>query len=353
MNAIRRALYTCLMLGSVVFADQITLKNGDRLTGSILKNDGEKLTMKTELAGEVTVPWEAVTAIATSEAVHIELKDGQHVVGALNMDEGRIQVSTAETGSVSASRDSVKFIRSKAEQAAYDAEIDRYRNPRLVDLWGGFLDLAFATTQGNAETSTFTLGGEASRITTRDKISVRYTSLYARSDASGESITTANAKRGGITYNLNLSPRWFTFGSVDLEFDEFQNLDLRFVPAGGLGAHMIRRERTTLDFQLGAAANREFFSTGLRRTSGEVLLGEEFIHQFNDRTSVRQKMVVFPNVTDGGSYRVNFDTSAVAALNRWLSWQFTASNRYLSNPVPGRKKNDILFTTGVRLTFAK
>src|SRR5690349_7433192 len=127
-----RAVYMCLILVSSAFADQITLKNGDRLTGTILKNDGEKLTMKTELAGDVTVPWEAVTGITTSEAVHIELKDGQRVVGALNMDNGRINVSTAETGAVSASRESVRFIRSKAEQIAYDAEIDRYRNPRLV-----------------------------------------------------------------------------------------------------------------------------------------------------------------------------------------------------------------------------
>ena len=50
---------------------------------------------------------------------------------------------------------------------------------------------------------------------------------------------------------------------------------------------------------------------------------------------------------------MNFDLSADTALWRWLSWQFTASDRLLSNPVPGRRKNDILFTTGVRLTFAR
>jgi hypothetical protein len=31
----------------------------------------------------------------------------------------------------------------------------------------------------------------------------------------------------------------------------------------------------------------------------------------------------------------------------------TISDRYLSNPLPGKKTNDILLTTGLRLTFAK
>jgi len=50
---------------------------------------------------------------------------------------------------------------------------------------------------------------------------------------------------------------------------------------------------------------------------------------------------------------VNFDVGTVTALTRWLSWQLTYSDRYLSNPVPGRKNNDVLFTTGFRITFAR
>jgi len=50
---------------------------------------------------------------------------------------------------------------------------------------------------------------------------------------------------------------------------------------------------------------------------------------------------------------MNFDTTFVTALKKWFSLQFTFSDRYLSNPVPGRKTNDVLYSTGVRLTFAQ
>jgi len=63
----------------------------------------------------------------------------------------------------------------------------------------------------------------------------------------GVKATTANAKRGGLAYNLDFLPRWFVFGSVDLENDQFQSLNLRFAPAGGLGYHVVRDERTQFD----------------------------------------------------------------------------------------------------------
>lgn len=334
-------------------ADQVTLKNGDRLTGSVVKFDGKTLTFKSEYAGPVSLPWDAVTTLTSTSPLHIGLQDGQTVVGAVSADAGNFQIQTQNTGTVVAARDTVKSLRSKEEQAAYDAEIERYRNPRLIDLWAGFVDLGFAQTQGNADTANLTVSANANRITSRDKTGVHFTSLYSRNDASGRSVVSANAIRGGLNYSLNVSTKAFAFGSVDLEFDEFQSLDLRFSPAGGFGYHAVKSERTVFDLLGGVSLNKEFFSSNVRRTSGEVLLGEELVYKLSSITSLRHKLVVYPNVTDTGRYRINFDTSAVTNLRKWMAWQFTVSDRFLSNPVPGRKKNDLLITTGLRFTLAK
>jgi putative salt-induced outer membrane protein YdiY len=215
------------------------------------------------------------------------------------------------------------------------------------------LDLGFAATKGNADTQTFTLSSRADRATNRDKISVYYTSIFSSNDTTGTKITTANSKRGGVTYDVNLNKRWFAWGAVDLESDEFQALDLRFVPAGGMGHHTIATDRTKLDVRLGVAGNREFFASGLHRNSAEILLGQDFVHNFSKTTSLQERLRFFPNMSDGGAYRINFDTTFATALAKWFSLQFTVSDRYLSNPVPGRKSNDVLYSTGVRLTFAK
>jgi hypothetical protein len=70
-------------------------------------------------------------------------------------------------------------------------------------------------------------------------------------------------------------------------------------------------------------------------------------------TSVTQSMRVFTNLSDTGSYRFNFDIGSSTILKRWLGLHVTASDRFLSNPVQGRQRNDLLISTGFRLTFAK
>jgi putative salt-induced outer membrane protein len=340
-----------LILNCTLLADQVTMKNGDRLSGAIVKYDGKNLIIKSELAGQVTIPWDAVTSITSSEPLNVGLKDGQMLVGEVTTTDGKFNVATKDTGTVAAAKDTVQVIRSKDEQAAYDADIDHSRNPRLIDLWVGSLDLGYATTRGNTDTDSFTLNTDVTRSTTRDKIEAKFTMIDSSSNASGKDITTANAKRGGIAYNLNIDKKWFGFGSVNLESDQFQSLDLRFNPAGGLGYHAINTPKTTFDLQLGASEDREYFSTGLDRSFTEVMVGEEFVRKVNASTSIHEQATLFPNISSGGNYRINFDLSAVTAIKKWFGWQFSVSDRYLSNPIAGRKDNDIIISTGVRLTF--
>ena len=349
-----RYLICILFLTGITWADQITLTNGDRVTGSVIRSDTKTLVLKTENAGELTFKWESIAAISAPGPLYIGLEGSQMIVGSVETVNGRFSVTTQNAGVVVTSKESIQFIRNNDEQAKAQSEIDHFRNPRLVDLWVGNLDLGFAASRGNANTETLTLSTNAQRATTRDKIAVYYTSIFSSSDFSGGTTqTTANSKRGGVGYNLNLNKRAFVFGSVDLESDEFQDLDLRFTPAGGLGYHAIASMPTQFDLRVGAAADREFFSTGLNRTSAELLVGDDFLHKFSASTHVEQKLDFFTNLSDTGAYRVNFDLSAVTLIRKWFSWQFTVSDRYLSNPVPGRKKNDAIFSTGLRVSFGK
>jgi len=64
------AWMSCFFAVSVM-ADQVTLKNGDRQTGSIVKSDAKTLLIKTEFAGEVNVQWEAVSAMVSSQPLHL------------------------------------------------------------------------------------------------------------------------------------------------------------------------------------------------------------------------------------------------------------------------------------------
>ncbi len=349
--------WSCIIIAALgcplALADQVVLKNGDRLTGSIVKSDGKVLTFKSEFAGTVSIPNDAIVQITADQPLHLVLKDGQTVVGTVTTREGKLEVKTTDTGTVSVARESVEAARSNEAEAAYQQEIERLRNPRLLDLWSGTADAGLALARGNAQTATFNLGFNAARTTTRDKISFYFTSLYCSNSTTGVSVTTANAKRGGIRYDMNIARNLFGFGTADLESDEFQKLDLRTVLGGGLGWHVKKTERAVVDFFGGGSLNKEYFSTGLNRTSGEALVGEEATYKPSSRLTLREKTVFFPNVSETGEFRLNFDASAALALKSWLAWQVALSDRYLSNPVIGAKSNDVLLSTGLRVTFGK
>ena len=357
-----RAITLCSLIvaaSNVLAADVVTLKNGDRVTGAIVSSDAKVLKMKTEFLGEVEIQWEAVSTIDSPEKLYVTSENGQTLVGPVKTDAGNVAVSTAESGIVTAPLASVAAVRNEEAQEAYVAEIERLRNPNLTDFWRGFFDSGLALTAGNAETTTFANAAGATRETTRDKISLYFTSVYANAETFNASTnerfsaTTANAIRGGTRYELNLNPKLFAFGFLDLEFDEFQALDLRNVIGGGLGYHLIKNERTEFDVFGGASYNQEFFDNDITRRSAEIVLGQTLSYSVTGRTSLTERFALYPNMSETGEFRMQFDTALTTDIFRWLGWNLTFSDRFLSNPVPGRQKNDLLLTTGVRMVFGK
>jgi hypothetical protein len=58
-------------------------------------------------------------------------------------------------------------------------------------------------------------------------------------------------------------------------------------------------------------------------------------------------------LSESGEYRLQFDTALVTQLYRWIGWQISLSDRFLSNPIPGVRKNDLLLTTGLRFNVGR
>jgi putative salt-induced outer membrane protein YdiY len=334
-------------------ADQVVLKNGDRITGSVIKKDAKNLSFKTDAFGNITVPWDRVETLSIQKPVFVELPDGRPVPAVIDPHDGGIRVTTAEATHDSSVAD-LLAIRNAAEQEAYE----RLLNPTWTQLWAGTGTIGWAGVRGNARSLTFTAGLNAARVTSTDKTTIQFNAIRSSATVEGLQSATAEAIRGGWGYNRTFESR-FTYNTFnDYETDRFQNLDLRFVLGGGLGFIVWKGERGRLDLQGGGAYNREAFSatdidTRFSRNAGEAYTGDEFTFKLSPVTSFYQSSRTFFNLTQTGDFRVNFDIGTDTKLFRWLSWKLSLSDRYLSNPVPGRKKNDFLYSTGIGVTFAR
>jgi len=84
---------------SSLFADQITFRNGDRLTGSIVKSDAATLVIRTTVAGEISVSWPEVQELHSDAPLHVGLSDGKAVVGKVTIHEGEAGSRNGRRGS--------------------------------------------------------------------------------------------------------------------------------------------------------------------------------------------------------------------------------------------------------------
>jgi putative salt-induced outer membrane protein YdiY len=330
-------------------ADQISLKNGDKLTGIIVKSDGKTLVLHTDYAGDVTLKWDAVQGIESAEDLHVELQDGKTVVGAVTTSDDTLVVATKTAGAVSSPRASVKSLRNDAEQAAYEKTV----HPGLLQDWKAGLNVGFALTGGNSQTRNLSLAFIGTRQTLRDKLGVYSNAVYATNNAPGAvPATTANTIGGGLRYDHDITKRIFGFAAGDFFSDALQGLNLRSVFGGGAGYHAIKEDHTTLDLLGGLNYTRESY-TALTRNFAALTLGEELMHKLGKTTVLNERLYLFPDLNSPGDFRGTFDFGTTTKMSKWLGWQNSFSDVYVTNPPPLKKQNDVIFTTGLNVSFGQ
>ena len=331
-------------------ADQVRFKNGDQLTGEILKSDPKNLLISTKVAGQVTVSWPEIQELHSDLPLHIELADGKELVGRMATRDGTVEIIVGQGITVEASKESVMALRNNAEQAAYE----KSQHQSILQSWNGGVDAGFELSRGTSKTRNFRFGFAAARKVSREEMRVYAESLYSIDDIPGANPhVSANENRGGARLDHDFaSSRFFVFGNTDFMTDALQDLNLRSVLGGGVGYHLIERDSATLDLLGGANFTRENYEEVQRNlAAGQV--GEELTLKLGKSTSLLQSLAFFPAVTENerGNYRTSFRLGTITKISKWLGWQNNLSDIYVTNPPAGKKQNELVFTSGLHLAF--
>ncbi len=343
-NVVSLVLLGCCC--SALFAAEVTLKNGDRLTGTIVSVDDKKLTIKPAYSDAIAIDWSEVAQFTSDQPMVVTRTDKQVISGPVAMQDSSVVVNST-SGTQTIPQSDVSFIRSQADQAAYEKSL----HPGLLEGWAGGGNLGLALARGNSDTTNLALGFNADRKTTTDEWIVNAAGIYNTSNTDNINSTTANAFGGSIRYDHNLTPRLFAFGLFAGLYDHLQLLDERLSPNGGLGYHLIASKVTTLDLLGGIGYTYENYSTGMTNNIINATVGEELMHQFTASTSMTERLYFYPYLNQNGNYRGTGDFGLATKFYRALTWNLNFGDIYNSQPVPGKKNNDLLLTTGLGITF--
>lgn len=359
MKTLSRLLLPALYLfcATSIFASEITLKNGDRVTGKIVEESDATVVLETEYAGTIKISRTHIKDIADETAIAAKVTYKEALAVAVPGPTVPESTAVAATDKSKAS-----LAVAPKNSAPATAVIGPPKPPKrlfggkymgVMEGWEGNANVGFSYTSGNSENTTMTTGLRAVKSGHRDNLTVYARSLWNTNRGGNSSITTQNAFWGGARYDRDINDRMFTFISYDFERDRPQKLNFRSVAGGGIGRHWIKGEDTQMDVLLGAAWNRTWKKDGENTDTPEMINGVTLKHKFHDRMRVQNTFTFYQNVTDISEYRFIFDTTLSTDVTKRVGVFFTIGNRYNNDPFGTSKRNDFLFTTGMKWNFGK
>jgi hypothetical protein len=342
------ALFSTPLRGGVV-----EFKNGDRLTGSLQRVVDGKLTLSTETIGDVAIPLNKMKSFNSGKNAVVLVKGGQAFNGELSFLESGEWELKKNGGLRQVAADSVEAIY-PAEK--YQPEVEgRHEVPWRT--WKGKGNVGYSLIRGDHDAGTLSVGFNATRRQPdlpglQEKLRTNFflNMLFANTRTDGIR-TSANSISSGIRQDFLFTPNNFVFVLAQLDHIQTQSLDLRQTYGGGIGHDLIRSRRAVLNILGGVTFVRENFQTDVNRSNAEALLGEKLSLNLTERINFEHYLNFYPNLTDRGEYRADTTSSLSTRVSSRLSFNTTLTNRFLSNPLPGRQKHEMVLTTGLAVSF--
>ena len=327
-----------LVIAQPSMADEVRMKNGDVIKGTVVKKETDKLIFRTSYAGDLQIQWSEVENLVSENPVYVVLSDGSKMKGPLlETDPGNAKVELKRT-------------EEEQQESDFDLMKTRYINP-TPDLtgegirWSGNINAGGTITRGNTDTKLLRFDAETIARTLDNRFTVG--GIFNRAQSNGDDYQFNS--RGYGKYDRFLTKQWYLYANTTLENDRFRDLRLRSTFGGGSGYQVFETPNLNLSFEGGLnyikedyymAADDEY--PGLRwATKYDQLFftgSTRFFHEHEVLVGLKETNQTLVFSKTGLRFPLVFNFNATAQFN--YNWD--------STPALGRKKADstLLFTLG-------
>lgn len=324
-------LLAALGTASILRADLVTVKNGDRLNGEIQGLEKGKLALKTTYAGTISIAWDQVVAVESFQPLEIEVATGKRIRGVIQPVSGGLAITNEDVTIDVEPIDVVGML-----------PMEHGEPPGFWERLNGSIDVGYSFTRGNSRLNQSSVGIKGDYRREGYKLQGDIRSLFSQqNDAPTVSRHTANAR-----YDLYLSPRAFSFALAGLERNDRQRLALRSTAGGGFGWSLMKSKANELSVLGGVTfANEQFQLDGdgerpPRHSTGEALAGVEWDTTRFERIQLTTKLTLHPNLAETGRYRVQYDSTVRFPVFERLTWSMSLFDRFDSDPPLMVQRND-------------
>lgn len=233
-----------LLLSGAAHADELIMKNGDRLQGTVVLMEFGKMEFKTSYAGTITIKWEEIASLTTEEAFDAYLRDDKELVGRVTTnEEGALTLEPAKGApSIPVAMSEVKTLVQHKPLATWEVS--------------GNITAGASKETGNTDTEKYSLTGNMVIAKLPDVIRL-YGEFYK--EWADKELSKDNAL-GSATYERFLNKNWFAYANGLAQTDKFKDLDLLSNLGVGAGYQVWMTQNRNLSFRLGPAWGYEKYN---------------------------------------------------------------------------------------------
>lgn len=332
----------CLMLfAQSGRADELVLKNGDRLTGKIVHLVDGKLVFKSDVAGDVTVELSNIQTFSSAEPVTVNLKDStgfkQKVLSA---EAGRFAVQGTED--------------LKAQQFAV-ADIVSINPPiKPIPKWTGDVSVGVTSTHGNTKTEMISANANVTKRTENDRttVSADYAKGEQEDPDTGETVTIENWWRAKGKYDYFFSKKGYGYLDVRYEKDAVAALDRRMIVGVGGGYQWVESDDMNFSTEFGLASLYEKFDNQTDSNSEmSFQVGYLFDKKLRKNIKFTHDLTYYPSIDKFSDYYLTTTAGIRADFTEKIFMTLKAIFNYDATPAVGRGSTDTKYFLGLGYRF--
>lgn len=306
--------------------DVVTLANGDRITGEVVRLERGRLEFKTDDAGTLYLEWDKLASVVALRLVEVMTGDGRRFLGTLGATAARSIAVVTPEGDVTLAMVDVTSI----------APIGRSFWRKL----DGSIDAGFSYTQSSGVAQ---LNLHSDTVYRKPASQTRLTASLNQTQQDDES---GRDDRVSVELSYGRYPwqQWFLLGVGRFERNESLGIELRSQIAGLAGPRLVNSNRGTLVLGGGLAFNDErgVDAESARNLEALLMFAASFYTYDQPKTTLDVSVQYYPSLSNAGRQRLQLDGSVKHELWKDFFISFSVYNSYDSRPPnPDAERNDV------------
>ncbi len=339
-------------------SDVLIFVDGEKLIGHLERATSASVVFKSDMAGEVTIPWSKIQELHSPDKFAVIPKNVK-----LRREE---DTSNVPKGTITATAKQVEVTPGPEAQPQSVSAGDvgqviplpdfekAFQHAGFAQGWAGGATLGISLTEATQKDQTFTAALNLVRavpsenwLDARSRTIFDYNEAYSQLTQPGSPTVKTSLFHADAEQDWYLSPRVFVFGQAMFDHSVSQGLDLQQTYGGGVGLAVVKTKNQEFDFKASVDyIDQQFEDALLNKKLIGSIFSETYVRKFAHGILLNEQGGITPSWDDTSAYSAFASAGLTFPVYHHLGLTVGALDDFLNDPPPGFKKNSFQFTLG-------